>query len=142
MRVRFWYAANDKAEGARIVMPLLCSHRRHKAVAWIILACTLFAQGALGAVPCLSPDARASDAFSAMPAGCDEAPPSNLCLAHCVAADQTYGHAQAALAPPSSFALVPTPASGFAPPRAPVLASHRPLTRGPPSFLRLCSLLL
>jgi hypothetical protein len=92
------------------VIPSLLSGRRRKALSWLVLACALFAQVALAAVPCLSPDARAADAFISMPDGCNEAPPSTLCLAHCVAADQTSGHAEIALAPPATFALVVTPA--------------------------------
>lgn len=124
------------------MIPSLHSRRRCKAISWLVLACALFAQVALAAVPCLSPDARAADAFRAMPEGCDEAPPSTLCLAHCVAADQTSGHAEVVLAPPATFTLVVTPAPVFALPSPPVLLSHRALTHGPPPFLRLCSLLL
>jgi hypothetical protein len=106
------------------------------------LACVLFSQAALAAVPCLSPDARATDAFASMPESCADAPPSNLCLAHCVAADQTSGHPEIALPSPAPASLAVPAAPVLAPPSAPALFAARPLTCGPPPFLRLCSLLL
>jgi hypothetical protein len=108
----------------------------------VVLACALFSQAALAAVPCLSPDARATDAFAAMPEGCDDAPPSTLCLAHCVAADQTSGHPEVglALSAPANLAVALAPV--LAPSIPPAGFTYRALTCGPPPYLRLCSLLL
>jgi hypothetical protein len=124
------------------MIPSLHSRRRRVAISWLVLACSLFSQAVLAAVPCLSPDARAADAFAAMPEGCEDAPPSSLCLAHCVAADQTSGHPEVALAPPMAANVAVVPALVLAPLAPPALFTYRALTRGPPPFLRLCSLLL
>jgi hypothetical protein len=123
-----------------VIAPLCPRHRR--TLSGLLLTCVLFAQGALAALPCLSPQATAADAFETMPDGCDEAPQSNLCLAHCIAADQTAGHPDVVLparclpgfAVPA--AIVPGPA------RSPSLSAFRVHAQGPPVFLRLCSLLL
>jgi hypothetical protein len=127
---------------AGFVSGSLHSRRRRRAISWLVLVCTLFSQAALAAVPCLSPDARATDAFAAMPEGCDDAPPSTLCLAHCVAADQTSGHPEVALALPAPATLAEAPTPVLAPSVPPAAFTHRALTCGPPPYLRLCSLLL
>jgi hypothetical protein len=104
--------------------------------------CVLFAQGALAALPCLSPQATAADAFETMPPGCDEAPPSNLCLAHCIAADQTTGHPDVVLAAPCALGSTAPTAIVAGPAHSPSLPAFRVPAQGPPVFLCLCSLLL
>ena len=125
-------------------MPLFRRIRGRRNVARLLLACLLFTQAALAAVPCLSPAASVGDAFAAAaPPVCHKAPPANLCLAQCMAADQSSGPFQAALAPPPAptlevapIVLVSTPAVRRPDPHMGVRAL------GPPPFLRLCSLLL
>jgi hypothetical protein len=103
----------------------------------------LATQGVLAAVPCVSPQAKAADAFAAMPDGCEEAPPSNLCLQHCIASDQTSGQTQLpVLMPPVQvMAVLPALAADAAPPR---FYTQPPGARaaGPPIPIRLLSLLL
>lgn len=123
-----------------MIAPLGPGQRR--ILSGLLLICVLLAQGALAALPCLSPRATAADAFSAMSEGCDEAPPPNLCLAHCIAADQTSGHPEVLLAAPAAHAFAMPPAGPRRPCRAPTLPAPRALAHGPPTFLRLCSLLL
>jgi hypothetical protein len=123
-------------------MTALLRPRHRRALSGLLLLCVLFAQGALAALPCLSPQATAADAFSAMPEGCDEAPQSNLCLAHCIAADQTSGHPDVVLAPPCALGFAAPAAVAAGPARGPALPPLRALAHGPPGFLRVCSLLL
>jgi hypothetical protein len=115
----------------------------HRRLTWPLLGCLLFAQAALAALPCLSAKASATDAFAAAPADCHEPPPANLCLAQCVASDQSSGPAPAALAPPPSWTLevipVVSPPAGRTAGFDPYLAAR---ALGPPPFLRVCSLLL
>ena len=66
--------------------------RRLKFVARSMLVFLLATQAVLAAVPCVSPGATAADAFVPMPADCEQAPPANLCLQHCIAGDQSSGH--------------------------------------------------
>jgi hypothetical protein len=117
--------------------------RRLTFIARTVLLFLVAAQGLLAAVPCVSPQAKAADAFAVMPPGCKEAPPSNLCLQHCVASDQTSGQAQLpALMPPAEvLALLPARAADAPPPLA---YTQPPGARavGPPIPIRLLSLLL
>jgi hypothetical protein len=129
------------AESETHVIATLCPRHR-RALSGLLLLCVLFAQGALAALPCLSPQATAADAFETMPAGCNEAPPSNLCLAHCIAADQTSGHPDVVLAAPCALAFGAPAAVIAGPARRPALPSARARAQGPPVLLRLCSLLL
>ncbi len=109
----------------------------------LLLGCLLFAQAALAAVPCLSVEASAADAFAAAPTDCHGSPPANLCLAQCVASDQSSGPAPAALAPPPAWTIEIAPiASAQAAPAAWFGSSLGVRALGPPPFLRLCSLLL
>jgi hypothetical protein len=109
----------------------------------LLLGCLLFAQAALAAVPCVSVEASAADAFAAAPADCHGAPPANLCLAQCVASDQSSGPAPAALAPPPSWTIEVAPvASVQAAAVARFDSSLGVRALGPPPFLLLCSLLL
>jgi hypothetical protein len=103
----------------------------------------LATQGVLAAVPCVSPQAKAADAFAAMPEGCKEAPPSNLCLQHCIASDQTSGQPQLPVLMPPVQVLVVLPALA-ADAAAPRVYTQPPGARaaGPPIPIRLLSLLL
>jgi hypothetical protein len=114
---------------------------QHRLVALLALVCMLLAQGVLAAVPCLSPQATAADAFAVMPEGCDETPSANLCLGHCTAPDQTPAHPEVALAPPPVGAVASPPIVATQPLR-PSIRRDSALAQGPPTFLRLCSLLL
>lgn len=63
-----------------------------KQIATVLLGAMLFAQAAIAAAACNAPDRSPAMAFEdevAMP--CHEAPPQNknLCLAHCLSADQS-----------------------------------------------------
>jgi len=107
-----------------------------------MLACLLFAQGALAAVPCVLPDASAADAFAPAP-DCHDAPPANLCLAQCVAFDQTSSPAPTDSAPPTGWVIALVPAVvALEHAGAPLAHIGRPRPFGPPPFRLLCSLLL
>ena len=115
----------------------------HRRLTWPLLACLLFVQAALAALPCVSVEASAADAFAATPADCHEPPPANLCLAQCVAWDQSSGPAPALLAPPPSWTIEVLPVAPMqAPAGARFDSSLQARALGPPPFLRLCSLLL
>lgn len=117
--------------------------RTRRGVALLLLACLLFTQAALAAAACVSPSASAPDAFAPASLPCHDAPPANLCLAQCTAADQSSGPASTALAPPPLAAVLEVVSVSSEP--APAVHRHdAALVRalGPPPFRRLCSLLL
>ena len=117
--------------------------RQLKSVARSMLVFLLAAQAVLAAVPCVSPGATAADAFVPMPADCEQAPPANLCLQHCIAGDQSSGHGAPPFpAPPVSvLQLLPAPQVDLPHSR---LCTGPPATRtlGPPIPIRNLSLLL
>jgi hypothetical protein len=116
--------------------------RRLAFIARTMLGFLLATQAALAVVPCVSPQAKPADAFAAMPEGCQEAPPSNLCLQHCIASDQTSGQAQPpVLMPPAEVLVVLPPLALAAPPR-PYTQPPGACAVGPPIPIRLLSLLL
>ncbi|HEY7759296.1 MAG TPA: hypothetical protein VIA64_07765 [Burkholderiales bacterium] len=118
-------------------------HRRLTFIARTVLLFLLATQGLLAAVPCVSPQANAADAFTAMPPGCAEAPPSNLCLQHCIASDQTSGQGQIpALMPPAQVLAVLPARPADAPPPPAYTQPPGACAAGPPIPIRLLSLLL
>jgi hypothetical protein len=116
---------------------------RLRFIARTVLLFLLATQGVLAAVPCVSPQAKAADAFAAMPDGCEEAPPSNLCLQHCIVSDQTNGQAQLPVLMPPGEVLVVLPAlAADAPPPLAYTQPPGACAVGPPIPIRLLSLLL
>ena len=108
-----------------------------------MLVFLLAAQAALAAVPCVSAGARAADAFAPMPADCEQSPPANLCLQHCIAGDQSSGQVSPALPAPTVALLHVIPLPAVALPRSLVFTGP-PAARalGPPIPIRNLSLLL
>jgi hypothetical protein len=117
--------------------------RRLTLIARVVLLFVLATQAVLAAVPCVSIDAKASDAYVAMPEGCDEAPPGNLCLQHCTAFDQTSAHAEMPVlhAPTVLLPVLPYPEAA---PSAVTVHAEKviSLALGPPIPIRLGILLL
>ena len=116
--------------------------RRREAVALLVLACTFFVQYALAAQPCLLANASPADAFAPVP-HCHQPPAANLCLAECTAFDQTSGPSDTVVLPlPAPVATVVAVAGAHHPVDKPRPNSAAARAIGPPSYLRLCSLLL
>jgi hypothetical protein len=117
--------------------------RRLAFIARVLLVFLLGANALLAALPCLSADATAADAFVSMPDGCDEAPPSNLCLQHCIGSDQTSAYPQvpAFHAPAIPVLLLPV-CNSILPAAAFLGEDTRARALGPPIPIRLQILLL
>jgi len=114
-----------------------------RAIARILAATLLFAQALVAFANCQMPTRSPAAAIAAKPAPCHESSSEkNLCVAHCLAADQSLDKPQVSALPPAL---------------APVLVLHeamqlpqswsRPQTRvtaaiGPPPRIRFRSLLL
>jgi hypothetical protein len=124
-------------------MPMLRRTALRRGLTRLVLGCLLFTQAALAVVPCVSAEASAADAFAAAAADCHAGPPANLCLAQCVAWDQSSGPVPAALAPPPSWTIEVLSVGPMQAPAGVRFDSHLAARAlGPPPFLRLCSLLL
>jgi hypothetical protein len=129
--------------GNKDPIPMLRRTALRRSLARLMLGCLLFTQAALAVVPCVSAGASAANAFAATAPECHDAPPPNLCLAQCVAWDQSSGPAPALLAPPPSWTIEVLPVAPMqAPAGARFDSSLQARALGPPPFLRLCSLLL
>jgi hypothetical protein len=117
--------------------------RQLKSIARGILVFLLATQAVLAAVPCVSPGATAADAFVPMPADCEQAPPANLCLQHCIAGDQSSGHGAPPFPAPPVDVLLVLPVLQPGLPHARIYTGL-PVTRtlGPPIQIRNLSLLL
>jgi len=119
------------------------SRMSRRVVARIVAAALLFTQALVALADCRMPTRSPAAAIAAKPAPCHEAPvEKNLCVAHCLAADQSLEKPQVtALAPALALVLVLHEAT-------PVLHSSSrtallaPAAIGPPPRIRFQSLLL
>ncbi len=112
-------------------------------IARIVLVFLLGTQAVLAASPCVSAEATAADAFVPMPEGCDKAAQSNLCLQHCLNADQSSAHAEMPVfhAPAVPLLILPLPLEAQVPVASPAEAVPGDAA-GPPIPIRLQTLLL
>jgi len=130
-----------KGETGLSAMVMRSHQLRYRLIAALVLASALFTQLAVAVQPCLG-DGDPSVAFSPEQ-HCHEAPPANLCLAQCLAMDQSPGPTDAGALPCRAAIGIVAAEVGCAHRfDRPGVGATTILAIGPPSYLRLCSLRL
>ena len=108
--------------------------RKPRTIAWTALAAFLFAQAVVASADCQMPARSPASAIAADNPPCHESSgETNVCVAHCLAADRSLDKPQTSIPQPAAASvLVLQPVSNTQYVHAAALRHFAPLAAGPP----------